>query len=146
MNYGKAFVPGLIAGLAMAIVGAVLNLFWQEIFPSLKAESATLVFRPEADPLFWAAFICPVFLGLVMAYIWQKSGGRICFFTFCLPSDDPSKKDVLGFATTFIIMALISLLMTYSSFSMSFLMFLVWCDSVIIQYFLGTWILAKMIK
>ncbi|MFH1253320.1 MAG: hypothetical protein V1664_03260 [Candidatus Uhrbacteria bacterium] len=140
----KVLFSGLVAGLAMAVVGFVLNMLWGETFPGLAAEYATALFRPWSDPLMSLMFVCPFLSGLVMSKVWATSGGKICFFSVCLPNPSPNK-NILGFASVFILMSIIGMLMTYSCFPMSFLMLVTWCVSMIVQYLIGTWILAKMI-
>jgi hypothetical protein len=141
----KILLSGLAAGLVMAVVGMVLNMLWGKIFPGLSAEYATPLFRPWSDPLMSLMFVCPFLSGLVMSKVWYTSGGKICLFSMCLPGTSPNK-DIIGFASVFILMSIIGMLMTYSCFPMSFLMLVTWCVSMVVQYLVGTWVLAKMSK
>jgi len=128
----KILLSGLLAGLAMVVVGVILNTIWQKIFPGLQAEYQTALFRPWSDPLMSLVFVVPLLMGFVLAQAWKKVGGQ--------------GKKIGGFVGFFSIFSLLGMLMTYSCFPMSFLMLMSWWVTTIVEYFVGTWILAKMIK
>lgn len=129
----KLFLSGLVTGLVMTIIGAVLNMLWGKILPGLAAEYATPLFRPWSDPLMSLVFVVPFVSGFVMAGIWRAH--KIIL-----------QKDWWKFAAVLSLLSVLGMVMTYSCFPMSFLMLMTWCVSMVVQYFVGTWILSKMIK
>jgi len=129
----KILLSGLVAGLAMTIVGSALNMLWEKVFPGLAAEYATALFRPWSDPLMSLIFIVPFLSGFVFAWIWNTVKGSI-------------KNRVGIFAGGLSILSILGIVMTYSCFPISFLMLATWCVSMIAEYFVGVFILAKMNK
>lgn len=127
----KIFFSGLVSGLVMAIVGALLSMLWTTVFPWLAVEYANGLFRPWSDPLMSLIFVVPVISGFVMAAIWQAHKTVL-------------QKKWWNFATVLSVLSILGMIMTYSCFPISFLMLMTWCVSMIIQYLLGTWILMKM--
>lgn len=133
----KIFLPGLVAGIVMLIIGVALNFLWSAILPSVAAEYATSLFRPWSDPLMSLMFVCPILSGFFLAWIWNMVKG--CH-------QGPVSKKVCLFAGGWTIFSIIGMLMTYSCFPMSFLMLVTWIIGTAVQYYLGTWVLAKMNK
>lgn len=129
----KLFLSGLVAGLAMSLVGTVGNMLWQVVLPGLAAQYQTPLFRPWSDPLMSLIFVVPVLSGFVMAAIWRFH--KVALHTTWWK-----------FAGALSIFSVLGMLMTYSCFPMSFLMLFTWCVSMVIEYLVGAWILAKMIK
>lgn len=129
----KVILSGLVAGIAMAIVGMIINMLWQKLLPGLATEYATPLFRPWSDPLMSLIFVVPVLSGFVMAWIWKVIKGSI-------------KNNSNVFASVLVVLSILGMIMTYSCFPMSFLMLTTWCVSMIGEYLVGTWILKKMIK
>jgi hypothetical protein len=131
----KIFLPGLVAGVVMVIIGLALNSLWQVVFPGLKVEFETPLYRPWSDPLMSLVFVCPLLTGFFFAWVWNmmKAGYQA-----------PTAKKVFLFASGFTIFSIIGMLMMYSCFPMSFLMLVTWIVSTAVEYYVGTWILAKM--
>jgi len=139
----KVLLSGLVAGIAMAVVGMVCNMLWQKLLPGLEVQYQAPLFRPWSDPLMSLIFVVPVLSGFVMASAWKAVGGKLCF---CEHDVKDVTKNILGFVGFFIVLSVLGMLMTYSCFPMSFLMLVTWCVSMVVEYLVGTWILAKMIK
>lgn len=133
----KILFSGLVSGLVMLIVGMALNFVWHGLFPSLVVEYQNPMFRPWSDPLMSLIFVAPILSGFFMAWIWNMFKNYHMFST---------GKKVLTFSGSLIILSVIGMLMTYSTFNMSLLMLATWTFGGATQYYLGTWVLAKMNK
>ena len=133
----KILLSGLLVGLVMLVISVALNFLWPVIFPSVTVEYQTPLFRPWSDPLMSLIFVCPVLTGFFMAWVWNMFKNYHMF---------PISKKVLTFSGSFVVMSIIGMIMTYSCFPISFLMLMTWCVSMVVQYFVGTWVLAKMNK
>lgn len=132
----KIFVPGLIAGVLMLIVGMAFNQAINWIFPSIGEEYQNVqIFRPWSDPLMQLYFLYPFVLGVVLSYAWHR-----------LHSVFPGKgnKKVQNFAIFYWIVAAVpGMFITLSSFQVSFMMILSWSLVGLLQAFTGVWIINK---
>jgi len=133
-------VAGLVAGFAMLVLAMAIGMLAHAALPSVAKEyENTNLFRPWSDPIMSLYFLYPFFLGIALAWVWDKT------------------KDVLGggslwirgsrFARSFWIVSTIpGILMSYSSFPVSLAMSLTWLLSSLVQLLCAGFIYARMIK
>ena len=133
----KIVVPGLIAGAVMLIVGMILNWLWGVLFPSISSEyQNTAIFRPFTDPLMSYIFIHPFVVGLILAWVWDKTKGlfrqRDVFWRCC------------QFATAYWVVTIPGMLISYSSFQVSLMLIITWSLTILGQVIAAGYVFAKM--
>ncbi len=122
----KVITIGILAGIVMLIAGTVLNWLWGMFFPTLSSEYAnTAIFRPFTDPLMFYIFIHPFVVGVILAWIWDKTKNlfkeRDVFWRCC------------QFASVYWLVTIPGMLISYSSFQVSFTMILTWSLTILVQ-------------
>jgi hypothetical protein len=133
----KVLIPGLIAGLAMLIIGTIVSQLINLAVPSLMSEYQNLgLFRPWEDPLMSLFFLHPFVLGLALAWVWDK--------TKSLLVGGPMKR-ATHFALAYLLVAIIpGMLISYSSFPLSLLMVFSWTIGAYLQAFVAGLVFAKV--
>jgi hypothetical protein len=132
----KLIKKGLIAGVAILIVGLIFSFGLQALIPSYAEEYKTALFRPWTDPLMMAFFGYPFILGLVAAYLWDLVSSKF--------SGDYKKK-AFEFAKLYFIIATIpGMFITLTTFNVSFLMVGVWTLTGFIEIFVAGLVFAKV--
>jgi hypothetical protein len=135
-NMRKVLITGIIAGVAMLIVGMIVSQLINLAFPALITEYKATLFRPWDDPLMSLYFAHPFVLGLALAFIWDRVKGLL--------SGGPMKR-ATNFALAYFIVATIpGMLISYSSFPLSILMILSWSLSSLLQAWTAGLVLAKL--
>ena len=121
---------GLVAGLAMLILGMVINQLVMYVMPALTNEyQNTAMFRPWSDPLMTVYFAYPFILGVVAAYLWGRVG----------------KPKPMEFAKLYFVIATIpGMFITYTSFQISLAMVLLWTVTGYLQALMAGYIFGKM--
>lgn len=136
----KLLGPGLIAGLAMLVAAMLVGWVINAIFPSLAVQYQDyLVFRPMDDPLMVWYFIYFFVLGVGMAWLWSMVKDK-------MRGKTPCKKAKYLMVRYWPAIMLPGMMITYSSFNMSFAMIAAWSVTSFIQLQIGFWVLAKMKK
>lgn len=132
----KILLPGVLAGIAMLVVGMLISQLINMIFPALIAEYKTTLFRPWSDPIMSLYFLYPFILGLALAWIWDKIKGVI----------SGTIVQRAGYLTLgyFLVSTIPGMLISYSSFPLSLTMIISWTISGVAQAFCAGLILAKM--
>lgn len=136
----KILVPGLIAGLVMLVAGMVIGQLCTLALPSMakEYENASL-FRQWSDPIASLFFLYPFFLGIALAWVWDRTKGVIGEGSIWVKGS--------RFARAFwIVSTLPGILMSYSSFPISLAMALTWLLSSLLQLLCAGFIYAKMNK
>ena len=133
----KVLIFGLIAGLAMSIVGMLYNALSGVAFPGLMVEYQTSgLFRPWEDPLMTAFFAYPFILGIALAWVWDKVKGLISGGLWTR---------ALNFGLAYFIVATIpGMFISYTSFPVSLLMILSWSLSGLLNGIIAGAVLAKL--
>jgi hypothetical protein len=135
----KAVVPGLVAAIGMLAVGIVLSFLFNFLFPSIKAEYVNpALFRSWKDPLMYLFFIQPFWLGIALAWGWDKIK--------TLFQGSIGRKAINFTLIMLIISILPGMLMSVSSFKISVLMTLTWTISSFIQVWIASLIFIRMSK
>lgn len=121
---------GLIAGIAILVVGFGFNWIVGMLISSLQAEYQNpAIFRSWQDPLMMAYFAYPFILGVVAAYLWDKL----------------KAKDALEFAKTYFIIATVpGMFITLSSFQISYIMVVSWTVVGFLEILVAGWVFTKV--
>lgn len=133
----KVLYPGIVAGLAVLVIGILHSLLVSYAFPSLGQEYAnTAIFRPFDDPLMILFYIHPFVLGLIIAWVWDMV--KTHFKT------DPWHRG-FNFGAYFGVVTLIpGMLITYSSMQVSLTMIITWTAAGFLNAIVAGIILAKL--
>ncbi|MBD3300376.1 MAG: hypothetical protein GF347_03415 [Candidatus Moranbacteria bacterium] len=135
----KLIRTGLLTGIAMLVVNVLLNPLFNAIFPNLQtAYETNPVFRPWEDPIMMLFFAYPIVLGLVFAWIWDKSK------TLFAGSD--LKKGLNFGLIFFFVSGLPGFIINYSSFKLPLVMILTWTIMSLVNGIVGGIVLAKLNK
>jgi len=127
---------GLIAGVAIYIVGFIFNFGGQRVFPQIGAEYKAGVFRPFSDPLMMIYFLYPFILGFVLFYLWNLLEKQL--------SGKPTDK-ALRFAKIYFAVATIpGMFISYTSIQLSLTMVIVWTITGFLQAFVAGLVFAKV--
>ncbi len=122
----KIVVSGLLAGVAMLVTSLVLTQVYNFIFPSLAQEYLnSALFRPWSDPLMSYIFIHPFVVGIILAWVWDKTKGLF------------REREVVWrccqFATAYWLVTIPGMFISYSTFPVSLMMVVSWSLSGFIQ-------------
>lgn len=131
---------GLLAGLAILVVGFIFSWVIGSIFPGVMNEYDNLsIFRPWDDPLMTAYFAYPFILGTALSYLWQIIDKKI--------KGEDEVGRAMDFAKIYFFIATIpGMFISYTTFNLSLLMILLWTISGYIDAFIAGWIFAKIKK
>ena len=134
----KILISGLLAGLVMLIVGAMLWFAFTLAFSSLKAEYANpALFRPFSDPAFLYLYVVqPFLLGILLSWLWSK--------TNTLFKEKNWYKNGLRFGFTYWLVTLPGLMLAYASSPFSLLVIVSWSVTGLVQALCAGLIYAKM--
>lgn len=134
----KILFSGLVAGFVMLVVSMIISMLFGVVFPSIQAEYSTAgLFRPWSDPLMSLYFAYPFVLGLILAWIWDKTKGLLREKVFW--------KNAVAFAFAYWVVASIpGMFITYSSFPISILMLLSWTIGGLVQAVCAGLVYSKM--
>lgn len=134
----KIIWPGLVAGVAILVVGMIINYLFM-LIPAVNADYYNAnIMRSWNDPLMFLFFLYPFVLGIAFAWVWNRTkslfkGG------WC--------KRSWNFALTYFVIATIpGMLITYSSFHLSLWTVIGWLVSGLMSAKVAGAILAKMNK
>jgi hypothetical protein len=127
---------GLIAGLAIFVVGMALNFGLEMTIPAYAKEYQSSLFRPWQDPLMMAFLAYPFILGIVSAYLWSLVGKGF--------TGDWIRK-AFNFAMLYFIVATIpGMYITLTTFNVSYLMVAVWTITGFVEVFIAGLVFAKL--
>ena len=128
---------GLIAGVAVLVVGFGLNWLIGAVFPSIAQEYQNLaIFRPWTDPLMIVYFAHPFILGIVLAYLWNILEKQL--------SGDSINKAFQFAKLYFVIATIPGMFISYTSFQVSLFMILAWAVSGFLQVFAAGLVFARV--
>jgi len=127
----KIIWPGILLGLIMLIVGMIVSYLFM-LIPAVNADYNSEFMRNWQDPAMMLFFLYPFILGIVFALLWNKTKSsfkgkmRGCYFGW-----------MLFFLTT-----VPGMLITYSSFNLSFLTIIGWSVSGLVNAKIAGFFLA----
>ena len=134
----KILLSGLVAGFVMLIVSMIISALFGIVFPSLQTEySNPNLFRSWSDPLMSLYFVYPFVLGLILAWVWDKTKGLFKEKIFW--------KNAVNFAFGYWLVASVpGMLITYSSFPLSLIIVLSWTVGGLVQAVCAALVYSKM--
>ena len=136
----KKIIYGLLAGLAMLIVGLAISQVFSRIFPGINAEYANVaIFRPWTDPLMQLYFLYPFILGIILAFFWGMVNGMIKGNNIWLKGINFG----LGY---FVLAGIPGMLISYATFQVSLILIISWLFSGLINGIVAGWIFARWLR
>jgi hypothetical protein len=127
----QILIPGLVAAVVMLVAAMAIGWACSLAFPSLTSEySNTALFRPWSDPLMWVFFVQPFWMGIGLAWLWNRVKGSFTEVTAV-------QKGIAFTSAVWAVTSIPGILMSYSSFPISLLMVLTWLISSLIQLLLA---------
>ncbi|MDD4901920.1 MAG: hypothetical protein PHE24_02180 [Patescibacteria group bacterium] len=136
----KNLIFGLLAGLAMLVVGLAISRLFTMIYPAINAEYANpAIFRPWSDPLMSLYFLYPFVLGIILAFFWDMVKDKIKGAQVWIRGINFG----LGY---FVLAGIPGMLISYSTFKVSLMMIASWLISGLINAIIAGWIFAKWLK
>jgi hypothetical protein len=122
----KIIVSGLLAGIAMLVIGFAAGYGLMAIFPKLTAEYAnTSLFRAWSDPLMSLYYVCPFALGLILAWIWSRVNGVMKGAGWAAKG--------ARFGLAYWVVSIPGMIISYASFPLSLIMVVTWSVSILLQ-------------
>ncbi len=135
----QVLLPGLLVGLVMVAISLILNALTGVLLPSLMAEyEASGIFRSWSDPLMSLIFIEPFVLGIILAWVWNKTK---FYFQVC-----KCHHPWILFGLGYWALTIPGMIMSYSSFPISLVMTLSWSFTILLQALASAFLLSKMNK
>ncbi len=135
----QVLLPGLLVGLVMVAISLILNALTGVLLPSLMAEyEASGIFRSWSDPLMSLIFIEPFVLGIILAWVWNKTK---FYFQVC-----KCHRPWILFGLGYWALTIPGMIMSYSSFPISLVMTLSWSFTILLQALASAFLLSKMNK
>lgn len=135
----KVILSGVAAGVVVLIASMVLSKIFGALMPSLQAEYQAGIFRPWNDPLMSLYFLYPFVLGIVLAWVWDKTKSVV-------KGENAVKKGINFGLAYWIVASIPGMLITYSSFVVSLSMILSWTISGLVSAILAGIVFAKINK
>ena len=135
--FKRIILPGIVAGAAILAAGIAVSATFSILVPSMKSEYENVsIFRTMSDPLMALYFIHPFFLGLVLAWIWDK--------TKRIFSSESISGIVFNFAVAYWLVSVAGMLISYGTFQLSFAMVLSWTIALFFEAVFAGVIFSKM--
>ncbi len=129
---------GVISGMIMLIISILLNQFYVMLFPSLRIDYENPhLFRPWSDPLMSVYYVVPFLTGIILVWIWDSIHEII---------GGSKMRRGIRFGLGYWITSLPGMLMSYSSFPLSFIMVLSWTITILIQALASGLLFATFLK
>lgn len=134
----KIILSGLVSSIVMLVISFIFSYGLGFLFPSVMQEyNNSGIFRPWDDPLMYLMFVSPFIIGFVLAIIWNKIKSVF--------KDSPVKNGLI-FGLFYCLLTISGMIMSYSSFKVSFLMVITWTITGFIQILFGCIIISSMNK
>jgi hypothetical protein len=135
----KIITTSIVAAVAGFVVNMVIGYLFIFIVPELEGQYENeLIFRPWSDPLMSLYFMHPVYMAFMLAWVWTKVRSIL-----------PEKQSVAAFNFAIIywlIATLPGIVISYSSFKISFAMSASWLIGAFFQTYVMSFLYSKMLK
>ena len=137
MDTKKVLWTGVLAGVLMTFVNALLNIVYSRAYPSFNEIYAnTAIFRAMDDPLMMMFWVYPLVLGIGLAWAWDYTKNIF-------------KKDSIfmaglkfGFAY-FVVAGLPAFIINVTSFNLPVMMVGSWAKLTLTNGLVAGWVFAK---
>ncbi len=135
----KIIISGLLAGVAMLVIGFGVGYLCGIVFPSLMAlYNNTSLFRAQSDPMMSLYFVYPFVLGLVLAWVWDKVKGVMKGAGWAAKG--------IRFGLAYWVVSIPGMVISFASFPLSLLMVGTWSAGILVQALAAGLIYAAMNK
>lgn len=135
----KTILFGLLAGVIMLALSTLLGSVFHVMTPALKAEYENAnLFRSWSDPLMLLMFVQPFLVGIILAWIWQKTKGLFVGTKLW--------KNGLCFGVIYWVTTLPGMVISYSSFPISLLMITNWTVSNLVAGLCAGFLFSQTMK
>ncbi|MGE0077670.1 MAG: hypothetical protein AB7S48_07415 [Bacteroidales bacterium] len=135
----KYISTSLLAAIAGFAANMAIGFLFVFLIPSLNGEyENTTIFRPWEDPLMSLYFLHPFYVAFILAWIWTK--------VKTLVSGSISKQAFVFTNMYFLVATFPGLMLSISSFKISFAMTLSWAIGAYIQTYIMSIIFAKRLN
>lgn len=133
----KIVLPGIIAGAVMLMVSFLLGYVTNPLFGVSNEYENNALFRPWSDPLMSLYFLHPFVLGLALSYFWHK-------FSPLIKGNNIFERGFKFGMYIVVLLTIPGMLISYSTFPVSFLMILSWSITALFEIIAAGIILAKI--
>jgi len=134
----KIILPGILAGVAILVLGMIVSYIFM-LIPAVAADySNTNIMRQWQDPLMSLFFIYPFVLGIILAWVWNKSK--------TLFKGSASKRGCNFGLTIWLIATVPGMFITYTSMPYAFMTVISWTVGGLVNSLAAGGIFAKMNK
>lgn len=138
ISWKRVIKLGLLSGLVMFILSMITGQVTGVLFPSLMMEYTNAgLFRPWSDPIMSLYILYPFVEGFVVAFVWEM------FKKLCDKGTWVQEGICFGFIF-WLLTNITGMLISYSTFPVSFLMIVSWSLSSLVQLLGGGLVNAKM--
>lgn len=128
---------GVLVGIGMLATSFVASFALNILFPSTVQEYQNpALFRPWSDPLMLLYFVHPFMLGIALAFVYER-------VKTVLPGKTPLLRGMKFGFIVWLVATLPGMLISYSSFSLSFAMVLTWTLSALFQLIVAGVVLTR---
>ena len=136
----KKFIStSLLAAISGFAANMAIGFLFIFIIPSLEAEyENTIIFRPWEDPLMSLYFLHPFYIAFILAWVWTKLKTQIIGTIW---------RQAFIFASVYWLIATFpGLMLSISSFKISFAMTFSWAIGAYVQSYVMSLIFARFLK
>ncbi|HXU27847.1 MAG TPA: hypothetical protein VN698_11505 [Bacteroidia bacterium] len=129
----------LLIGAVMLTVGMLVGRIFEFFIPWLAIEYQNSgLFRPWSDPIMSLVFIEPFIVAGILVWLWGKTKGIISGNSLLIKG--------FYFGLTYWLTTIPGMIMSYSSFPVSFALVCSWSTSSLMQTFCAGFLLSKLLK
>lgn len=133
----KLIGQGMLTGIPILIISVGSGYLLGLISPSIAEQyNNTQLYRPWSEPAMWIIFIYPFFLGIALAWIWDKT-------KTLLKGNGPSRAIRFAYAY-WIVVVVPAMIMIYSCMPVSLPIILSWTFSGFIYGLIAGYIFVKL--
>lgn len=134
----RRFKPGMLAGLLILVILMGQSFISSWLSPTLAEQyNNTALYRPWSVPVMWLIFLYPFFLGLALAWIWEKMQPALKGNGFT---------KVMKFAFAYWVVGVVpTMIMIYSCFPVTKWVVIIWTISGFVYGLVSALVFARMI-
>ena len=133
----KIVKQGLLTGIPITIISVGSGYLLGLLFPSLAEQyNTTQLYRPWSEPAMWLIFVYPFFLGIALAWIWDK--------TKTLVKGNSSSRAIRFAYAYWIVVVVPAMIMIYSCMSVSLPIILSWTVSGFLYGLIAGYVFVKL--
>ena len=133
----KIVKQGLLTGIPITIISVGSGYLLGLLFPSLAEQyNNTQLYRPWSEPVMWLIFVYPFFLGIALAWTWDK--------TKTLLKGNSSSRAIRFAYAYWIVVVVPAMIMIYSCMPVSLPIILSWTVSGFLYGLIAGYVFVKL--